>query len=157
VRGQGIRVSSFIVCMLPPVRNVTWQSECIVLTVSVARWLWPKSAKWCHKKLLNSAKSLFTNFQLKSATSSEILLNNLSFLTWLKETYEVIQYTVLIFHLAIALNKHGLKMPALPNTLFGPQFSFSQHFEQRNCSLPRFLCDTQFLTMSLKWLHVFIQ
>jgi len=23
--------------------------ECIVLTASVARWLWPKSGKWCHK------------------------------------------------------------------------------------------------------------
>jgi len=44
----------------------------------------------------------------------------------------------LIFRFAFALNKHGLKMPVLANTLFGPQFSFSQHFEQRNCSLLRF-------------------
>jgi len=47
-------------------------------------------------------------------------------------------------------------MLVLANTLFGPQFSFSQHFEQRNCSLPRFMYDTQLLTISFKWLHVFI-
>jgi len=52
VCGHGIRVSSFTLCMLYPVRIVTCQSECILLTASVARWLWPKSAKWCHKKLL---------------------------------------------------------------------------------------------------------
>jgi len=46
----------------------------------------------------------------------------------------------------------------LPHSaLFGPQFSFVQHFEQRNCSLPRFLYDTQFLTIPFKWLHVFVQ
>jgi len=33
-------------------------------------------------------------------------------------------------------------MPVLANTRFGPQFYFSQHFEQRNCSLLRFLYDT---------------
>jgi len=47
-------------------------------------------------------------------------------------------YTNLIFRLAPALSEHGLEMPVLANTLFGPQFSFSQHFEQRNCSLLRF-------------------
>jgi len=31
--------------------------------------------------------------------------------------------------LALALNKHGLKMPVLATTLFGPQFSVSQHFD----------------------------
>jgi len=38
-------------------------------------------------------------------------------------------YTIYIpiFRLALALNKHGLKMPVLANTLFGPQFSISQH------------------------------
>jgi len=51
----------------------------------------PKSAKWCHNKLLDSAKSLATNFQLKPDESSEILLINLLFLTYLKETYKVIQ------------------------------------------------------------------
>jgi len=61
-----------------------------------------------------------------------------------------------IFHLALALNEHGLKIPVLANILFGPQFSISQHCEQRNCSLPHF-CSTQFLAISFKWLHVFIQ
>ena len=85
VCGQGIRVSSFTVCMLFPVRIVAWQCECIMLTTSVVRWLWPKYAKWCHKKLLDSVESLVINFQLKSAKSNEILLQNLPFLTWLKE------------------------------------------------------------------------
>jgi len=40
----------------------------------VARWLQPKSAKRCYKKLLDSTHSLVTNFQLKSAKSNEILL-----------------------------------------------------------------------------------
>jgi len=58
----------------------------------------------------------------------------------------------------LALSKHGLKVPVLANTLFGPHFSFSQQFEQRNCSLHRFFSnDTQFLTISFKWLHVFVQ
>jgi len=43
-----------------------------------------------------------------------------------------------IFRFALALNKHGLKMPVMANTLFGPHFSFSQHFEQRKRSLLRF-------------------
>jgi len=30
-------------------------------------------------------------------------------------------------------------MPILANTLFGRQISLSQHFEQRNCNVPRFL------------------
>jgi len=58
--------------------------------------------------------------------------------------------------LALAFTKHGLKMPVLVTTLFGPQFSFSEHFEQRNCSLPRFFCMTQFLTISFKWLRVIV-
>jgi len=44
-------------------------------------------------------------------------------------------YDILIFGLALAINKHGLKMPVLANALFGPQFSFSQHFEQCSCSM----------------------
>jgi len=75
----------------------------------------------------------------------------------LKETYGVIACNILIYRLPPALNKHGLKMPDLVNTIFGPQFSFSQSFEQRNCSLPRFLYDTQFLMISFKWFHVFIR
>ena len=113
----------------------------------------------CQKRLLDSAKSLVTNFQLKSAKSSEIPLRNLLFSRRLKETFKVIYKlcNILIFRLALALNEHGLKMPISTTTLFGPQFSFSQHFEQRNCSLPRFLHDTQFLAIFFKWLHVFIQ
>jgi len=58
-------------------------------------------------------------------------------------------YNALIFRLALALNEHGLKMPILANTLFGPQISLSQHFEQRNCNVPRFLYDAKFFTMQL--------
>ena len=40
---------------------------------SVARWLSPKPAKWCHEKLLDSAKNLVTNFQQTSGKNSDIL------------------------------------------------------------------------------------
>ena len=110
-----------------PVRIVTWQSEWIVLTASVARWLWPKSAKECHKKLLDSAESLVTNFQLKSAISSEVLLKNRSFLTW--ETYKVKQYTNfspwIRFLQACWTENAGLGQ----HTPFGPQFSISLYFD----------------------------
>ena len=36
-------------------------------------------------------------------------------------------YNILFFRLALALNKHGLKMPVLTNIRFGPQFSVIQH------------------------------
>ena len=49
-----------------------------------------------------------------------------------------IKFYDLIIRFALALSKHALKMPVLANTLFGSQFSFSQYFEQRNCSLLRF-------------------
>jgi len=64
----------------------------------------------------------------------------MSFLTWLKETC----YTIyLIFRLALTLNKHGLKMPVLANTLFGPQFSISQHFDfLSNVTADLFFCMT---------------
>jgi len=65
---------------------------------------------------------------------------------------------ILIFRLALALNKHGLKMPVLANTLFGLQFSISQHFDflsNVTVACLVFLYDTQFLTISYKWLHVF--
>jgi len=42
------------------------------------------------QKLLHSAESLVTNFQLKSAKSGEILFKNMLFLRRLKETYKVI-------------------------------------------------------------------
>jgi len=54
------------------------------LTNSVARWLSPKPAKSYQEKLLDSAKSHVTNFQLKSAKNSEILLEKLLFLRFLK-------------------------------------------------------------------------
>jgi len=80
---QGIHVSSFpSACFL---QFASWHDS-----LSVARWLWPKSDKWCHKKLLDSVKRLVTNFQLKSAKSNEILSKNLSFFIWLKETYTAI-------------------------------------------------------------------
>jgi len=66
-------------------------------------------------------------------------------------------YSILIFRFALAPNEHGLKMTVLATTLSGPQFSFIQYFEQRNCSLPRILYDIQFLTIFFKWLRVFIQ
>jgi len=50
------------------------QSECILLTASVARCLQPNLLNGVTKKLLDSTQSLVTNFQLKSAKSSEILL-----------------------------------------------------------------------------------
>jgi len=91
------------------------------------------------QKLLEFAKSLVTDFQLKSAKSSEILLK-ICYLNMIERNLS--SYTNLIFRLAPALSKHALKMPVLTNTLFGQQFSFSQHFQQRNCSLLRFFCMT---------------
>jgi len=41
-------------------------------------------------------------------------------------------YNIQFFWLALALSKHWLKMPVLASTLFGPQFSFSQHFDVSN-------------------------
>jgi len=63
-----------------------WRSHTVRnwLVSSVARWLSPKTAKSCHEKLLDPAKNLFTNFQLKSAKNSEILLKKLLFLRCLK-------------------------------------------------------------------------
>jgi len=43
---------------------------------SIARWLSPKPAKSRHEKLLDPAKNKVTNFQLKPAKNSEILLKN---------------------------------------------------------------------------------
>jgi len=40
----------------------------------------------------------------------------------------------------------------LATTLSGPQFFYSRHFEQRNCS--PFLYGRQFLIISFKWSHV---
>jgi len=89
-----------------------------------------------HKKLLDSAKSLVTKFRLKSAKSSEILLKICYFCDNQNRLMKL--YNILILCFSLALNEHGLKMTILANTLFGPQISFSQYFEQRNCSLSRF-------------------
>jgi len=43
--------------------------SCLTALPNVARWLSPKSAEWYHKKLLDAAKNLVANFQLKSAKS----------------------------------------------------------------------------------------
>jgi len=87
------------------------------------------------QKLLESANSLATDFQIKSAKSSEIL-SKISFLNMIEK--KPIKLYNLIFRFALAFSKHRLKCRVLSHTLFGPQFSFSQHFEQRNCSLLRF-------------------
>ena len=109
------------------------------------------------QKLLDSAKDLVTNFQLKYAKSSEILLKKSVILTWLNETYEVCKIT--IFCLVLALSKHQLRMPILANTLFGPQFSITQHFDLLSNATAAylFLYDTQFLTISFKWLQIYMQ
>jgi len=125
--------------MLYPVRIVTCQSKCIVLATSVARWVWPKSAKWCHKKLLDSPKGLVTNFQLKSTRSSEILFKNMSFLTWLKETYKVIQNNN--FSSCAGSQLASAENAGLGQHTFRPTIFYQSTFwlfEQRNCSLPRF-------------------
>jgi len=51
---------------------------------SDAKCLSPKSAKSCHEKLLDPSKNHVTDFQLKFAKNSEILLKNLLFLRCLK-------------------------------------------------------------------------
>ena len=92
------------------------------------------------QKLLEEfTKSLATDFQLKSVKSSEIL-SKICFLNMIEK--KPIKLYNLIFRFALAFSKHRLKMPVLALTLFGPQFSFSQQFEQRKCSLLRFLYGT---------------
>jgi len=97
-----------------------------LLTASVARWLWPKSAKWCYRKLLDFAKSLFTNFQLKSAKSSEVLLKNLLFLTWLKVTYKVTQY--INFSFCTHSQQAWAESAGLGQHTFRPTFFFQSTF-----------------------------
>jgi len=45
-----------------------------LLTSSVSRWLSTKPARLYHEKLLDPAKNHVTNFQLKYAKNSEILI-----------------------------------------------------------------------------------
>jgi len=56
-----------------PLRN---HGQLHLLKLSVARSLSPKPAKRCYEKMLDPAKNHVTNFQLKSANNSEILLKN---------------------------------------------------------------------------------
>jgi len=98
------------------------------------------------QKLLEFAKSLVTDFKVKSAKSSEILLK-ICYLIMIKK--KPIKLYNLIFRFALVLTKHGLKKPVLTNTLFCSQFSFRQHFEQPNCSLLRFFCMTHISGRSL--------
>ena len=58
-------------------------------------------------------------------------------------------YSLLIFRLALDPNEHGLKMTVSATILFGPQFSFIQHFEQCNCSLYLVFCMTHSSWQSL--------
>ena len=111
-------------------------------TASVARWLQPKSAKRCHKKLLNSTQSLVTHFQLKSAKSSEILLKNLLFLRWFKIPIKL--HITFIFRLALSPspNEHGLKMPVLPLHFSAQSFSFINLWSNVTAAYLIF-CDTQ--------------
>jgi len=74
VCGQGIPATSFTLCMLSPVRIVTWQSECIAWWASVL----PDGCdlnllNGSQTNLLDSAKSLVTKFQLKPAKSIEFV------------------------------------------------------------------------------------
>ena len=55
------------------------------LPFNVARRLSPRLAKPCHEKLVDPAKNHVTNFQLKPAKKSEILLKKLLFLRCLKK------------------------------------------------------------------------
>jgi len=53
----------------------------------------------------------------------------------------------------------GWKCRSWP-THFRPKIFYQSTFwlfEQCNCSLPRFLYDTQLLTISFKWLHIYMQ
>jgi len=53
------------------------QNAHTVVTYTVVRWQLPTATKWCHDILLDFAKNFVTNFQLKSAKSSESLPKNL--------------------------------------------------------------------------------
>ena len=68
-------------------------------------------------------------------------------------------YKILIFRLALALSGNQLQMPVLASTLFGPQFSISQHFDFLSNVTAAYLvfCMTQLLTIYFKRLHVYMQ
>jgi len=97
-------------------------TECIVLAASVARWFSPKSAKCYNTKLLDSAKSFVTSFQLKLLKAVTFCLKIGHFQH--DQNKPIKLYNIQIFRLGFALSKHGLKMSVLANTLFAPQFFF---------------------------------
>jgi len=80
--GQGTLSPDF--CMftsvLPACHCVRRDSYLASIVSNGARWLSPKPARSCHEKLLDPAKNYVTNFQLKSAKNSELLLKKLLFL-----------------------------------------------------------------------------
>jgi len=113
-----------------------WQGGSPRSTALVARWLSHKTAKWCHKKLLNSAENLVTSFQLKSAKSCEILRKNLLFLWWLKSTYKV---TNQLFVLHLHYYWTSAENIRLGHHTFRPTISFPSTFWAiQKCSFPRF-------------------
>jgi len=80
---------------------------------SVARWLSPKPARSCHEKL-GAAKNHLTNFQLKSAKNSEILLKK----TALFEVFKInLQSSVSIFGLALIINRLVITLPGVTEPL----------------------------------------
>ena len=76
---------------------------------SAVRWLSPKSAKRCHENLLDPAKNLLTNFQLKSAKSSEILPKNLLF--WGTKTCKAIYQFLVLQSLLVDKGRKCLSWP----------------------------------------------
>jgi len=83
------------------------------------------------QKLLEFAKSLVTDFQLKAR---KFCLKSVIW-TWLKETYKVMQFH---FSFCTRSQQAWVENDGLGQHTFRPTIFFSQHFEQRNCSLLRF-------------------
>jgi len=106
------------------------------------------------QKLLEFAKSLVTDFQLKSLKSSEILFKICN-LNMIERNLSC--YTNLIFHLAPVLSKHGLKMGSWPIHFSAHNFLSVNILSILTAAYFILLYDTQFLTISFKSFHVFIQ
>ena len=124
--------------------TVVCTSQCCQMVVTQNCWM-------CFKKLLDSAKNLVTSFQLKSAWLWNSAKTNY-FLRWVKSTQSYI-----INLSSCTFTAQGQKMFVLATTFFGPQI-FRRRFEQRKCNLlPFCITQLQFLKISLKLSHVFIQ
>jgi len=126
----------------------------VLLLASVARCLSHKTAKWCYKKLLDSAKNFVTNFPHKSAKSSEILPKSLLFMRWSKLTYKV-TYQFFVFYLHY--HRTRTENVRVGHQTFRPTLSFPSTLWATQLQLASFLYDSQFLTTSFKWSHEFIQ